>query len=247
MADRTYLIVNKSWMLFVDGENFTKRGQVVLDEAHLKPTVDGPWRKDVFLWLPNARATHAFFSYTGSIGRPLGGGPPQPVAPPATRAYYYTSMAYESESEVTATRLALREIGFEPQMYRRRRDRSKVVDPPPGEERDEALARWKSKAVDLALATDVLTLAGEGRYEVAVIVAGDGDYIPVVEAVKRLGRHVVVAFFADKAHGLSDELRIAADEFVDLRPYLVSWWGRFLSERPEVGSPAEAAGEFVPE
>ena len=133
-------------------------------------------------------------------------------------------MPYESAISVTATKLALRELGFEPRLFPRRRDKSKLADVPPGDERDEVLARWKSKAVDLALATDVLTLAGEGRYEVAVIFAGDGDYVPVVEAVKRLGRHVVVGFFAGKGHGLSDDLRIAADGFVDLTPYLVNSW-----------------------
>jgi uncharacterized LabA/DUF88 family protein len=133
-------------------------------------------------------------------------------------------MPYENAAVVTATRLALREIGFEPMMFPRRREKSKVAELPPGEERDEAMARWTSKAVDLALATDVLTLAGEGRYEVAVLFAGDADYVPVVEAVKRLGRHVVLGFFAGKGHGLSDDLRIAADEFVDLSSYLIRAW-----------------------
>ena len=100
----------------------------------------------------------------------------------------------------------MRERGFEPKLFKRE--------------------HGKSKAVDLALATDVLTLAGEGRYEVAVIFAGDGDYVPVVEAVKRLGRHVVVGFFAGEGHGLSDELRIAADDFVDITGYLVLYWRR---------------------
>jgi uncharacterized LabA/DUF88 family protein len=49
---------------------------------------------------------------------------------------------------------------------------------------------------------------------VAAIFAGDGDYVPVVEAVKRLGKHVVVGFFGDS--GMSDELRIAAYDFVNL-------------------------------
>jgi uncharacterized LabA/DUF88 family protein len=113
-------------------------------------------------------------------------------------------MPFENEQEVTATRLALREIGFEPRVFPRR--------------------RGKSKQVDLALATDVLTLAGEGQYEVAVIFAGDGDYVPVVEAVKRLGRHVVVGFFPGEGDGLSPALQIAADEFVDLSATIAYYW-----------------------
>jgi len=44
----------------------------------------------------------------------------------------------------------------------------------------------------------------------------------IVEAVKRFGRHVVVGFFA--AHGLSPELRIAADDFVDLTEHFKTSW-----------------------
>ena len=234
MADSTRLLIEKHWMLFVDGENFTKRGQAVLEEANLKPVGPTHWREDVLLWLPTHKGTEPFIAPSSwPFMRTSSPSVPQPQAHLADRAYYYTSMPYENAAVVTATRLALREIGFEPKMFPRRREKSKVAELPPGEERDEALARWKSKAVDLALATDVLTLAGEGRYEVAVLFAGDADYVPVVEAVKRLGRHVVLGFFAGKGHGLSDELRIAADEFVDLTSHLINSWkvDRVIRER----------------
>lgn len=195
-------------MLFVDGENFTRRGQEVLREAKVAPIAGERWQKDVYLWVPLLKATHPLIGHqTGFYGLRQAGAsysPPPPSAHAATRAYYYTSMPYENEGAVTHTRLALREIGFEPRMFPRR--------------------QGKSKAVDLSLATDALTLAGEDRYEVAVIFAGDADYVPVVEAVKRLGRHVVVGFFGGPGAGLSDELRIAADDFVDLTGVLVRSW-----------------------
>jgi len=170
MADSTRLLIEKHWMLFVDGENFTKRGQAVLEEANLKPVGATHWREDVFLWLPTHKGTEPFIAPSSwPFMRTTSPSVPQPQAHLADRAYYYTSMPYENAAVVTATRLALREIGFEPKMFPRRREKSKVAELPPGEERDEALARWTSKAVDLALATDVLTLAGEGRYEVAVL------------------------------------------------------------------------------
>lgn len=204
MANVTRLLIGRSWTLFVDGENFTIRGQKVLEAAGAAPTEVDAWRRDVFLWLPKHEPTHAFISpWPGPWARDESR-PPAPTAPPATRAYYYTSMVY-AEDDWTRMRLAIREYGFEPRLFRR-------------------LKGGRSKAVDLALATDVLTLAGEGSYEVAVIFAGDGDYVPVVEAVKRLGRHVVVGFFEGAKNGLSDELRIAADDFVDLTPRLVQAW-----------------------
>jgi uncharacterized LabA/DUF88 family protein len=203
MAEMTRLLIEKRWTLFVDGENFTKRGQDVLEEANLRPVKESAWRKDVFLWLPGVPATTPFISPFRPYFPTLDAGPPPRVAPAATRAYYYSSTTSD-EPEWTEARLMMRDNGFEPRLFKR--------------------VRGRSKAVDLALATDVLTLAGEGQYDVAVIFAGDGDYVPVVEAVKRLARHVVVGFFAGKGRGLSDELRIAADDFVDLTPHLITRW-----------------------
>lgn len=51
----------------------------------------------------------------------------------------------------------------------------------------------KEKAVDVKLATDLIRL--KDIYDVAVIVSGDQDYVPAVEAIKDAGKRVVgVAF-----------------------------------------------------
>jgi hypothetical protein len=209
----TRLLVERSWMLFVDGENFTKRGEAAMRTAGAKLGAEGPWLKDVYLWFPGHAATYPILRpiHLGfHFGRALGdSGPPPPSAPHASRAFYYTSMPVADSRDVTAARLALREIGFEPRMFPRR--------------------AGKSKAVDIALATDVLTLASEGQYEVAVLFAGDADYTPVVEAVKRLGRHVVVGFF--EGEGLGDELRIAADDFLDVTSDMKQSWASFWERR----------------
>jgi hypothetical protein len=228
MGELTRLLIEKTWTLFVDGENFSKRGQAVLADANVKPNSASAWRRDVFLWMPNTPATEPFISPIRFPFRP-DTGPPPLVAPPATRAYYYSSTTSD-EPQWTATRLTMRDYGFEPRLFRR--------------------VRGRSKAVDLSLATDVLTLAGEGQYEVAVLFAGDGDYVPVVEAVKRLGRHVVVGFFAGPGRGLSDELRIAADDFVELAPYLVRQWTYYrerLEQDAQRGAAHEAANPTQPE
>lgn len=200
MDDRTTLLAGqRAWTLFVDGENLTKRGQQTLKAQGIQLHTGSDWLRDVFLWLPGLEAGYAFFAEHGHafMGEPFRG----PVVSVATRAYYYTSTTSD-EPGWTESRLALRAIGFEPRLFKRERGRS--------------------KAVDVALTTDVLTLAAEGRYEVAVIFAGDGDYVPLVEAVKRMGRHVVVGFF--ESNGLSPELRIAADEFVDLTAHFRNRW-----------------------
>lgn len=51
----------------------------------------------------------------------------------------------------------------------------------------------KEKAVDVKLATDLIVL--RDNYDVALIVSGDQDYVPAVQAVKDFGKRVVnVAF-----------------------------------------------------
>jgi hypothetical protein len=206
-GQETMLLLERDWTVFVDGENFAKRGQDVLSKAGVKPDPVA-WLKDVYLWLPGVGATSPFFSYF-NFRSSRDTGPPPPRAHAATRAYYYTSMPFDDADKVKKARLALRELGFEPRVFQR--------------------LKGRSKAVDLALATDVLTLAGESAYEVAAVFAGDGDYVPVVEAVKRLGKHVVVCFFGDS--GMSDELRIAADDFVDLSEVVVERWAGLHKHR----------------
>jgi uncharacterized LabA/DUF88 family protein len=201
------LITSRRWMLFVDGENFTRRGQDVLKAAGVDPERGERWCRDVFLWMPLRDATWPYFAEYS---------PSQPDPERAGRAFYYTS-ATADEPQWTDRRIALRELGFEPRMFKR--------------------SAGRSKAVDIALASDVLTMAFGGRYEVAVLFAGDGDYVPLVEAVKALGHYVVVGFFAD--HGLSPALRIAADEYIDLTADLVDSWKGLYSGRTRAAELAE--------
>jgi uncharacterized LabA/DUF88 family protein len=59
-------------------------------------------------------------------------------------------------------------------------------------------------------------------YDVAVRIAGDGDYVPLVAELKRLRKVVYVGFFTSS--GLNPELRIASDTFFPLDDALVQDW-----------------------
>lgn len=48
----------------------------------------------------------------------------------------------------------------------------------------------KSKGVDIALATDMLTRAFQNDFEVAILLAGDADYKPLVGRLKSLEKLV---------------------------------------------------------
>ncbi|MCL2706674.1 MAG: NYN domain-containing protein [Dehalococcoidia bacterium] len=70
------------------------------------------------------------------------------------------------------------------------------------------------KGVDVQLATDMITHAFKGNYDVAVLVAGDNDYVGAIQAVKDNGKHVEVALFGQER--TSRQLRDVADRIISL-------------------------------
>ena len=62
----------------------------------------------------------------------------------------------------------------------------------------------------MALTKEMLVNAFNGNFDVAILFAGDEDYVGVVNEVKRFGPILNGAFFN---HGLSDNLRYAFDHF----------------------------------
>jgi len=72
----------------------------------------------------------------------------------------------------------------------------------------------QEKGVDVALATDMLSLAIDGAYDVAILVSGDYDYHKAVEAIKKRSLCVEIAYF--KNCGITPEFIQLADRFIDL-------------------------------
>ncbi|HEX6370270.1 MAG TPA: NYN domain-containing protein [Longimicrobium sp.] len=69
--------------------------------------------------------------------------------------------------------------------------------------------RHVEKETDVNLATDMVVGAHANRYDVAMLVAGDTDYVPAVEAVQATGRKVIWCHFPTQAH--TDRLRQVCD------------------------------------
>ena len=201
------------WMVFVDGENFTLRAQEIA--ARLGLSLDAApefFQRDVFVWLPEFLPLVHFYEPFNLV-----------LDPPAIRAYYYASVVGD-EDRLTTIREALRGLTFEPKVFKK-----------------ESGTR-RSKGVDIALTKDMLSHAFLGNYDAAVLVAGDGDYLPLIEEVKSLGKNVYVAFFTGEGSGLSREIRLAADRFEDLLPRFVDSWQKWAevvrrqSEKEKRGS-----------
>lgn len=186
------------WMLFVDGENFAIEARGQSATAFGASLPEGPYyQKDVFAWLPRLDATEGWYPLHREAR----------VAKNAVRAHYYTSFTGDDEA-IHEVRRKIWKLGFTPEVFQK----------PKGQ---------ASKGVDLMLARDVLVHAYRGNYDAAVLVAGDGDYVPLVEDIKRLGKRVVLAYFLG-AKSLNKNLVIESDVFVDLTaPFRKQWRREF--------------------
>jgi uncharacterized LabA/DUF88 family protein len=71
-----------------------------------------------------------------------------------------------------------------------------------------ALSDTIEKKIDIKIAIDIISLAYEDAYDTAVLVSGDGDFIPVIKKVKEMKKNVEVwAFRYSLANALKEELK----------------------------------------
>src|SRR5687767_11668025 len=84
------------------------------------------------------------------------------------------------------------------------------------------------KRVDTRLVADLIHYAANGAYDAAVLVSGDDDFVPAVEAVNSLGKQVWVATWS--AEELSTDLRVRCFGHIHLSEGIAA----FKVERPRV-------------
>jgi len=70
------------------------------------------------------------------------------------------------------------------------------------------------KGVDIQLTTDLLTHSFKNNYDVAILVAGDSDYVGALQAVKDNGKNIEVALFGKER--TSRPLREVADKVISI-------------------------------
>jgi len=143
-----------------------------------------------------------------------------PLQSVAVRSYYYTS-AKGDDDLLQKVRADLRTLDFDPTVFQ------KPADP-----------NRKSKGVDISLTTEMLSGAFMNNYDVATLIAGDADYLPLVQQVKRLGKVVHIGFFNHPEAGLSPELRLASDSFFDTWPFMRDQWDRLRAATPATNQEA---------
>jgi uncharacterized LabA/DUF88 family protein len=182
-------------MLFVDGENLTIRGQEFASNNNLILKAGTYWKQDCFLWMPNPHPLKRPHCLTGEI---------ETLEERGLRAYYYTSVVGD-ESLLREVNESLWKLGFAPKVFKKQKER-------------------KSKGVDISLTTDMLTHAFQNHFDVAILMAGDGDYGPLVGRVKSLGKLLWVWFFQSEKDGMSPGLRLSSDVMLPLDAHFAENW-----------------------
>ncbi len=114
------------------------------------------------------------------------------LGPGKVRIYWFSSYKGNEEYFYTLAK-ELRKNDFEPILFQRTGERE--------------------KGVDIALAKEMLVNAFNQNFDIGMLIAGDEDYVGLVNEVKRYGQIIRGAFFS---HGISEKLRIAFDEFYDI-------------------------------
>ena len=86
------------------------------------------------------------------------------------------------------------------------------------------------KGIDIMLTTDLLTHSFKRNYDVAILVAGDTDYVGAIQAVKNNGQNVEVALFGKESS--SRPLRDVADRVITIDGRLLRncWKGAHQAE-----------------
>lgn len=84
----------------------------------------------------------------------------------------------------------------------------------------QPLVRAREKGVDAAIVTDMLSLAWENAFDVAIVVSSDADMIPCVERVQEKGFKVVNATWPRRGHDLA-RVCWASFDILSIAPSLI--------------------------
>lgn len=177
------LIPFRKMMVFVDGENMVFCYQKLLKNGRA-PCKSVKHEKDVYVWNKNTIKN--------------------PGSHNIIRVYYYT---YATGSDETIKRI--------------RKDIKSLVYLKPSDdslspnnlypivfkkEKKEAA----TKGVDIQMSVDILSQIYLDNIDTVYLIAGDGDYLPLISEVIRMGKQIYLSAFSE---GLNPKLEVMVDQF----------------------------------
>lgn len=134
------------------------------------------------------------------------------------RAVYACSCAGD-ESKAHEMRVKLRSYEFEPIVVTERKNLRKRRE----SSRERHGLIEKPKGCDIALVTRMVADAAADLYDTCLLFTSDADFLPAIEAVRRMGKVVCVFGYGSALPKQSPYLYMP-DRFVDLEPYLEGVW-----------------------
>jgi uncharacterized LabA/DUF88 family protein len=135
-----------------------------------------------------------------------------------SRIYYFTSIAGQDQDKYDLE-AQIRQAGLEPFVIKE----SSQLDRKRQGQRERTGVIYKAKGVDIALATTMLEDAHQGNFTMAKLYTSDVDFLPVIQAVKRMGKHVEVVGHRSGL-GENSPFLTVPDKFQDLDEHT----GRFV-------------------
>lgn len=61
--------------------------------------------------------------------------------------------------------------------------------------RKDSEGKYTIKGDDIQIAVDMVRLAYENAFDIAILISGDGDFVPAIQTIQKLGKKVENAYF----------------------------------------------------
>jgi uncharacterized LabA/DUF88 family protein len=207
----------KTTCVYVDGENFFIRSQEEWKDRHGCPL------EDIKKYQVENRAGGMlryglFLHEKGKLFWPVDTlqhfGPRFASDLYVARRVYFTALAGDAAERHNLC-MSIRAAGFEPVVVE---DRSNLASQRKNMRESYGLLE-KAKGVDIELSDLTLKYAYMINYKGCTLFTGDVDFLPVIKAIRRRGKHVAVAAHASGL-GKESPLLHVPDEFWDLSEWV---------------------------
>ena len=158
-----------------------ERLMVFIDGAYLRELCDTYFGKKNILY---AHARSAFARLSWTFIRMFDTYSPNPFRANLIRIYYYDAIVDEAHPDYEAQRKYFNSIDDQYAYTVRLR---KLVE--------SSKKGFKQKGVDVLMAIEALTKAYRDHYDTGMFMTGDGDFVPLVEAVKDAGKKTMCVYY----------------------------------------------------
>ena len=179
-------------LMIADGENLLLRYQAMLDEG-AERTEDTLYDKDIYAWHPQI-TRHDYMDLV--------------------RVSFYTTCVGDAV-KIAEFKKKINSVKFVSEGFRGDALRNGRLVPHVFKKEKRSA---KTKSVDINITIDALRHTYNGSIDTLYLLAGDGDYIPLIQEVMRQGKRVVAGAFSD---GLNPELPNIADDFLNLDKWMI--------------------------